>query len=97
MFGDSSEEMTNFAVHRKVYIERDITKQVARMLMLNSDLERKEYTFRVGNLIFHELGQVPTNLLDTFSTKDYIFPVSNALNAPMVANISFFSFLDDRG
>lgn len=46
------------------------------MLGLNSELDRKEYTFRVGNLIFHELGQIPLNLLDKFSDKDNVYPVS---------------------
>lgn len=75
IFGDPNDELSTFSVPRKVYIERDITKQIARMLSLNNDLERKEYTFRVGNLIFHELGQVPTNLLDQFSSRDFIYPI----------------------
>ena len=46
------------------------------MLQLNSDLEKKEYTFRVGNLIFQELGHVPLHLLEKFSDTENIYPVS---------------------
>ena len=46
------------------------------MLSLNNELDRKEYTFRVGNLIFHELGQIPLNLLNSFSDKENVYPVS---------------------
>ncbi|XP_047136295.1 uncharacterized protein LOC100209023 isoform X1 [Hydra vulgaris] len=73
--GIRKEELDSYAVQRKVYIERNITEQIARMLSLNNSFERKEYTFRVGNLIFHELGHVPMQLLDNFSSKDFVYPV----------------------
>ena len=47
-----------------------------RMLQLNNELDRKEYTFRVGNLIFHELGQIPLNTLEKFADTEHVFPVS---------------------
>jgi len=74
-FGNSEEELRTFSVRRKVYVERNITKQIVRMLSLNNDLERKEYTFRVGNLIFHELGQIPLDMLGQFSAEDFVYPI----------------------
>ena len=49
------------------------------MLQLNNELDRKEYTFRVGNLIFHELGQIPLNMLEKFADTEHVFPVSFSL------------------
>jgi len=46
------------------------------MLSLNNEMDRKEYTFRVGNLIYHELGQIPLNLLDRFADNENVHPVS---------------------
>ena len=60
------------------------------MLQLNNELDRKEYTFRVGNLIFHELGQIPLNMLEKFADTEHVFPVSLSLYIFIVRSLSCF-------
>eukprot|EP00794_Sanderia_malayensis_P003518 gene3518-4019_t len=74
-YGPLDQRLPSYAVLRKVYINRDITKQLASVLRLNNEKEQKAYTIRIGSLIFHELGQLLPHQLQKFHTKEAIYPI----------------------
>ena len=45
MFGVPSEELRNFTVRRKVYIERDVTKQIAKYAFFFNKLYFRKRTY----------------------------------------------------
>nr|XP_023687945.1 histone-lysine N-methyltransferase 2D-like [Paramormyrops kingsleyae]XP_023687953.1 histone-lysine N-methyltransferase 2D-like [Paramormyrops kingsleyae]XP_023687962.1 histone-lysine N-methyltransferase 2D-like [Paramormyrops kingsleyae] len=69
--GPSEEELSNFAVFRRVYIERDEVKQIASILQRGD----RVHMFRVGGLIFHAVGQLLPSQMAAFHSPTAIFPV----------------------
>jgi len=74
-YGSVDQRLPSYAVFRKVYVNRDITKQLARVLRLNNEKEQRVFTIRIGSLTFHELGQLLPHQLQKFHSKDAIYPV----------------------
>ncbi|KAJ8260144.1 hypothetical protein GJAV_G00177570 [Gymnothorax javanicus] len=69
--GAPGEELSGFAVFRRVYVERDELKQMAGVLRRGDRL----HTFRVGGLIFHSPGQLLPSQMAAFHSPTAIFPV----------------------
>ncbi|KAJ8012094.1 hypothetical protein DPEC_G00065110 [Dallia pectoralis] len=64
-------ELRCFAVFRRVYVQRDEVRQIA------SAVQQPElgYTFRVGSLVLHAVGQLTLSQMATFHSTVAIFPV----------------------
>lgn len=69
--GPSEDELSAFAVLRRVYIERDEVKQIASILQRGDRI----HLFRVGGLIFHAVGQLLPSQMSNFHSPTAIFPV----------------------
>ncbi|XP_068589687.1 histone-lysine N-methyltransferase 2D isoform X4 [Cebidichthys violaceus] len=69
--GPSEDELSMFAVLRRVYIERDEVKQIASILQRGDRI----HLFRVGGLIFHAVGQLLPSQMANFHSPTAIFPV----------------------
>lgn len=69
--GPSEDELSQFAVLRRVYIERDEVKQIASILQRGDRI----HLFRVGGLIFHAVGQLLPSQMANFHSATAIFPV----------------------
>ncbi|XP_036386570.1 histone-lysine N-methyltransferase 2D-like [Megalops cyprinoides] len=69
--GPSEEELSSFAVFRRVYVERDEVKQIASILQRGD----RVHLFRVGGLIFHAAGQLLPSQMAAFHSPAAIFPV----------------------
>ncbi|XP_040905631.1 histone-lysine N-methyltransferase 2D isoform X2 [Toxotes jaculatrix] len=69
--GPSEDELSMFAVLRRVYIERDEVKQIASILQRGDRI----HLFRVGGLIFHAVGQLLPSQMPIFHSRTAIFPV----------------------
>lgn len=69
--GPSEDELSTFAVLRRVYIERDEVKQIASILQRGDRI----HLFRVGGLIFHAIGQLLPSQMANFHSPTAIFPV----------------------
>lgn len=69
--GPSDDELSAFAVLRRVYIERDEVKQIASILQRGDRI----HLFRVGGLIFHAVGQLLPSQMSNFHSPTAIFPV----------------------
>lgn len=69
--GPSEDELSTFAVLRRVYIERDEVKQIASILQRGDRI----HLFRVGGLIFHAVGQLLPSQMPLFHSATAIFPV----------------------
>lgn len=69
--GPSEDELSAFAVLRRVYIERDEVKQIASILQRGDRI----HLFRVGGLIFHAVGQLLPSQMANFHSPTAIFPV----------------------
>ncbi|XP_068454333.1 histone-lysine N-methyltransferase 2D isoform X3 [Clinocottus analis] len=69
--GPSEDELSMFAVLRRVYIERDEVKQIASILQRSDRI----HLFRVGGLIFHAVGQLLPSQMANFHSPTAIFPV----------------------
>lgn len=69
--GPSEDELSAFAVLRRVYIERDEVKQIASILQRGD----RVHLFRVGGLIFHAVGQLLPSQMAHFHSPTAIFPV----------------------
>lgn len=69
--GPSEDELSVFAVLRRVYIERDEVKQIASILQRGDRI----HLFRVGGLIFHAVGQLLPSQMSIFHSPTAIFPV----------------------
>ncbi|XP_065318751.1 uncharacterized protein LOC135926748 [Gordionus sp. m RMFG-2023] len=67
---DTRTPLTSLACDRRVYIDRDFSKQLSEM-MQNSD----KYTLRIGTLIFSQLGYLLPEHIPNFHDLDYIYPV----------------------
>ncbi|KAM8839649.1 histone-lysine N-methyltransferase 2C isoform 3-T3 [Synchiropus picturatus] len=64
-------ELRCFAVFRRVYVQRDEVRQIA------TAVQQPElgYTFRVGSLVLHAVGQLTPEQMATFHSPTAIFPV----------------------
>uniref|UniRef100_A0A674B2F4 [histone H3]-lysine(4) N-methyltransferase n=1 Tax=Salmo trutta TaxID=8032 RepID=A0A674B2F4_SALTR len=64
-------ELRCFAVFRRVYVQRDEVRQMA------SAVQQPElgYTFRVGSLVLHAVGQLTPSQMAAFHSTSAIFPV----------------------
>lgn len=64
------DELTSFAVARRVFINRDDQKQIATMIHQGDN-----QLLRIGSLIFLNIGQLLPHQLQSFHTNSYIYPV----------------------
>ncbi|XP_016096068.1 histone-lysine N-methyltransferase 2C-like [Sinocyclocheilus grahami] len=64
-------ELRCFAVFRRVYVQRDATRQIASIIQRGE----REHTFRVGSLVFHAIGQLLPQQMQAFHSMSAIFPV----------------------
>lgn len=69
--GEKENELTTLSVQRRVYVQRDESRQVAAVMHL-ADLT---YLLRVGGLIFLSVGQLLPHQLATHHTPHYIYPI----------------------
>lgn len=68
---EKDNELTTLSVQRRVYVERDESRQVASV-MHHSELSN---LMRVGSLIFLNVGQLLPHQLIAFHTPNYIYPI----------------------
>lgn len=68
---EKDNELTTLSVQRRVYVERDESRQVASV-MHHSELSN---LMRVGSLIFLNVGQLLPHQLQTFHTPNFIYPI----------------------
>ncbi|XP_048376953.2 histone-lysine N-methyltransferase 2C isoform X13 [Stegostoma tigrinum] len=69
--GPHEQELTYFAVFRRVYVQRDEVKQVASIVQRGE----RNHTFRVGGLIFHAIGQLLPQQMQSFHSPIALYPV----------------------
>ncbi|XP_060681122.1 histone-lysine N-methyltransferase 2C isoform X1 [Hemiscyllium ocellatum] len=69
--GPHEQELTYFAVFRRVYVQRDEVKQVASIVQRGE----RNHTFRVGGLIFHAIGQLLPQQMQSFHSSIALYPV----------------------
>ena len=68
--GEKDQELTTLAVYRRVFIERDENKQVAKVVSAEN-----ESLMRIGSLTFVSIGQLLPHQLHNFHNVDYIYPI----------------------
>ncbi|XP_058251274.1 histone-lysine N-methyltransferase 2C isoform X1 [Hemibagrus wyckioides] len=71
MFGGLDHELRCFTVYRRVYVQRDESRQIASMMQRGE----REHTFRVGSLVFHSVGQLLPQQMEAFHSPAAIFPI----------------------
>ncbi|XP_038573924.1 histone-lysine N-methyltransferase 2C isoform X8 [Micropterus salmoides] len=64
-------ELRCFAVFRRVYVQRDEVRQIATAVRQ----PELGYTFRVGSLVLHAMGQLTPQQMAAFHSPTAIFPV----------------------
>ncbi|XP_066441659.1 histone-lysine N-methyltransferase 2C isoform X2 [Eleutherodactylus coqui] len=69
--GAHEQELTYFAVFRRVYVQRDEVRQIASIVQRGE----RDHTFRVGSLIFHAVGQLLPQQMQDFHSATALFPV----------------------
>ncbi|XP_041421719.1 histone-lysine N-methyltransferase 2C isoform X3 [Xenopus laevis] len=69
--GIHEQELTYFAVFRRVYVQRDEVRQIASIVQRGE----RDHTFRVGSLIFHAIGQLLPQQMQSFHSAAALFPV----------------------
>ncbi|EMP36115.1 Histone-lysine N-methyltransferase MLL3 [Chelonia mydas] len=69
--GAHEQELSYFAVFRRVYVQRDEVRQIASIVQRGE----REHTFRVGSLIFHTIGQLLPQQMQAFHSSKALFPV----------------------
>ena len=69
--GEKDQELTTLAVYRRVYVDRDEDRQVAKVMTHGIDTQ----ILRIGSLLFHSVGQILPHQLHNFHNKDYIYPI----------------------
>ncbi|XP_075683472.1 histone-lysine N-methyltransferase 2C isoform X3 [Rhinoderma darwinii] len=69
--GVHEQELTYFAVFRRVYVQRDEVRQIASIVQRGE----RHHTFRVGSLIFHAIGQLLPQQMKDFYSATALFPV----------------------
>ncbi|XP_070623547.1 histone-lysine N-methyltransferase 2C isoform X14 [Erythrolamprus reginae] len=65
------QELSYFAVFRRVYVQRDEVRQIASIVQRGD----REHTFRVGSLIFHSIGQLLPHQMVAFHSSRVLYPV----------------------
>ncbi|XP_062849822.1 histone-lysine N-methyltransferase 2C isoform X2 [Trichomycterus rosablanca] len=70
LFHLEDQRLRCFSVFRRVYVQRD------ELRLLTAVVQRPElgHTFRVGSLLFHNMGQLPPTLMPNFHTSNAFFP-----------------------
>lgn len=68
---EKDSELTTLSVQRRVYVDRDESRQVASV-MHHSESNN---LLRVGSLIFLSVGQLLPHQLQSFHTPNYIYPI----------------------
>uniref|UniRef100_A0A8C2YJ69 [histone H3]-lysine(4) N-methyltransferase n=1 Tax=Chinchilla lanigera TaxID=34839 RepID=A0A8C2YJ69_CHILA len=69
--GIHEQELSYFAVFRRVYVQRDEVRQIASIVQRGE----RDHTFRVGSLIFHTIGQLLPQQMHAFHSAKALFPV----------------------
>jgi histone-lysine N-methyltransferase MLL3 len=69
--GEKDQELTTLSVFRRVFIDRDENRQVAKVMHQGTD----QNLIRVGSLTFLSVGQLLPHQLHNFVTKDFIYPI----------------------
>ncbi|XP_074171171.1 histone-lysine N-methyltransferase 2C isoform X6 [Rhinolophus sinicus] len=69
--GLHEQELSYFAVFRRVYVQRDEVRQIASIVQRGE----RDHTFRVGSLIFHTIGQLLPQQMQAFHSPKALFPV----------------------
>ncbi|XP_068091998.1 histone-lysine N-methyltransferase 2C isoform X4 [Hyperolius riggenbachi] len=69
--GVHEQELTYFAVFRRVYVQRDEVRQIASIVQRGE----RDHTFRVGSLIFQAIGQLLPQQMQDFHSATALFPV----------------------
>ncbi|KAM5156931.1 histone-lysine N-methyltransferase 2C [Mantella aurantiaca] len=69
--GAHEQELTYFAVFRRVYVQRDEVRQIASIVQRGE----RDHTFRVGSLIFQAIGQLLPQQMQDFHSATALFPV----------------------
>uniref|UniRef100_A0A7J7RM14 [histone H3]-lysine(4) N-methyltransferase n=4 Tax=Myotis myotis TaxID=51298 RepID=A0A7J7RM14_MYOMY len=69
--GIHEQELSYFAVFRRVYVQRDEVRQIASIVQRGE----RDHTFRVGSLIFHTIGQLLPQQMQAFHSPKALFPV----------------------
>ncbi|KHJ46792.1 SET domain protein, partial [Trichuris suis] len=70
--------LTNLAVYRKVFIDRDENKLLAKLYQQGQS--GGEWAMRIGTLIFHHVGQLLPEQLPNFHTRDFVYPVGYSVS-----------------
>jgi [histone H3]-lysine4 N-trimethyltransferase MLL3 len=68
---EKDNELTTLSVQRRVYVDRDESRQVAAA-MHQSELSN---LMRVGSLIFLNIGQLLPHQLQAFHSPNHIYPI----------------------
>ena len=71
MKGEKDQELTTLAVYRRVYLEREEDRQVAKIM--NSGIDT--HILRIGSLTFAAVGQLFPHQFHNFHNQDYIYPI----------------------
>ena len=71
MKGEKDQELTTLAVYRRVYLEREEDRQVAKIM--NSGIDT--HILRIGSLTFVAVGQLFPHQFHNFHNQDYIYPI----------------------
>ena len=69
--GEKDQELTTLSVYRRVYIEQDENRQVAKVMTQGAD---SQY-MRIGTLTFLAVGQLLPHQLQNFHNADFIYPI----------------------
>ncbi|XP_059585189.1 histone-lysine N-methyltransferase 2C isoform X3 [Alligator mississippiensis] len=69
--GAHEQELSYFAVFRRVYVQRDEVRQIASIVQRGE----RDHTFRVGSLIFHTIGQLLPQQMQAFHSSKALFPI----------------------
>ncbi|XP_069368224.1 histone-lysine N-methyltransferase 2C-like isoform X3 [Paralichthys olivaceus] len=69
-------ELRCFAVFRRVYVQRDEARQIAAVVQRGE----RQYTFRVGSLLFRAVGRLLPQQMRAFHNQTAIFPVGYHAN-----------------
>ncbi|KAK2859759.1 hypothetical protein Q5P01_004379 [Channa striata] len=69
-------ELRCFAVFRRVYVQRDEARQIAAVVQRGE----RQYTFRVGSLLFRAIGRLLPHQINAFHNKTAIFPIGYHAN-----------------
>ena len=69
--GEKDQELTTLAVFRRVFIDRDESRQVAKVMHQGTD----QNLIRIGSLVFISVGQLLPHQLHNFVTRNHIYPI----------------------